>query len=182
MIDEILVHLSAYAAGFMALLLIASAAHKAIEPVRLRVATEAMTGLPRGAAWVLLLLAGGLEAGAGLSMLWPGLRPLACLAAAVVWGAYLVAIIRAMSAGRLSVDCGCAFGAGRRRLSLAHVNRNLLLFVLALFTATLSTLTRVPAPAFDIHNLLAAVALFTLYVAADEIAAVKPGNRRPWAS
>jgi hypothetical protein len=181
-LDQILATLGAYAAAFMTLLLLASAAHKAIEPGRLAVATQALTGLPPQAAWPLLVLAGLVEAGAGLSLLAPAARAWAGAAASVVWAAYLGAILLAMSRGSMAMDCGCNFGAGRKRLSLAHVQRNLILVVVALCTAAFSTLKTAPPPPFDLSHLLAAAAFFALYVAADEIAAIRPGNQRPWAT
>ncbi len=179
----VLASLGVYAAAFLALLLLASAAHKLSDPRRMRHAVQGLTGLSGRAAAAATGAAAAFEAVAGLALLWSPTRALAAVSAGLLWAVYLALILRAHVQGRADVDCGCTFGGGRKRVGggRGQVRRNLVLIGLALFTAQAAGLA--PPAAASALEVLAAAGLFTLYVALDHLAALgSAGGDASWVS
>ena len=166
----VIASLGAYAAAFMAVLLLASAGHMLISKARMREAVMALTGVPAWAAMGVLAAAAVVEAGVTLALLLPATRFVAALAAAGLWGAYLVLILRA---GR-AVDCGCTFGGRAKASTAAQGGRNVGLVAMALLAAAAARVS--PPPGIDLLYGVAALGLFALYLALDQLSALtSPG-------
>jgi uncharacterized membrane protein YphA (DoxX/SURF4 family) len=155
------------AAAFEALLLIASALHKAVQWSPLRGVVREFAGVPSSLAPLVLAGVAGLEAVAG-GLLWvPRLRTVGALLAAAVWTTYLALIGRAILQGRRDADCGCSFGPAHSPLGSYQAARNALLIGLAIGVA-LDGLH--PAEgSLQASQLLAACALLALYGALDQV-------------
>jgi uncharacterized membrane protein YphA (DoxX/SURF4 family) len=162
--------LLAQLAAFLAVLLTASAAHKAFSWRRTRSVVQDFAGVPRPAASAAAFAACALEALAGALLLLPGYRRAGAALAAAILGVYLALIARAVAAGRGAVDCGCNFGAGPRSLGRFEVARNAVLLGAALLLLADADTIASTAPS----QLLAACALFALYVAVDQLTALRP--------
>jgi hypothetical protein len=163
--------LAAQAAIFQALLLAASAAHKAVRRAHLRTVVRQFAGVPDALSAIALgaVIAAELVAAALLVM--PAYRAAGALLATLIWLLYLALIVRAVALDR-AVDCGCSFAAGTRSLGMPHVARNSLLALLALgVTAVAVRGGSVPAQA---SQMLGGLALLALYGAADEVLALRP--------
>jgi len=156
--------------AFLALLLAASAVHKALRRQRAESAVRELAGVPQAAAGsavaaaclaemlsaVLLLVPAGRGAGAGLSML--------------ILAAYFALIARAVMQGRRDVDCGCRFGTGGGRLGAFEIGRNALL----LAGATLLAARASEAAPIELSQLLGACALLAVYAALDQVMGLRP--------
>lgn len=166
-----------FAAAFLAALLLASALHKAIERRRLAASAAALAGLPISVGGAALAMAGLAEAIAGLALLAPQTRTVGALLAAAVWGGYLLAILRALSAGRRDLDCGCDFGAAHAPLGAFQPLRNSVLIALALAVAAAGRWA--PAAPVGVSDILAALAFLSLYAAIGQIAPLAARTGRP---
>lgn len=165
MIVGVLHALQTELAAFLALLLAASALHKLW---RFRASLEAARALIGGGparAIAALIAAIGGEALAGVLLLRPEQRSSGALLAALIFAAYLAAMACALARGRRAIDCGCHFGAARRALGAADLERNAVLIVLALATAV----DGVRVEPLGAAQGLAALALLALYAALDAV-------------
>lgn len=158
--------------AFLAALLIASAAHKALSWRRTLGVVQDFAGIPRPAASSAALLVCAVEGLAGLLLLLPDHRRAGAALATTVLGVYLALIARAVARRRGAVDCGCSFGASSRGLGAFEIVRNALLLASALLLLC-SEATAPTAPS----QLLAACALLALYVALDQLMALQPMRR-----
>jgi Methylamine utilisation protein MauE len=165
--------LLAQLAAFLALLLIASAAHKAVGWRRTRRVVENFAGVPRPAAAVAAFAACAAEALAGASLVVPELRSTGAWLAAAIFGTYLGLILRAVMQHRGAVDCGCSFGSDPKRLGAFELARNTLLLAAAVLLAAFAHAVSPIAPS----QVLAAGALLALYGALDQVMAIQPMRR-----
>jgi uncharacterized membrane protein YphA (DoxX/SURF4 family) len=170
-IGELLQALSCQIAAFLALLFIASAAHKWTRWQHTQAVAREFAGVPRAAAPWAAAAAGAGEALAGVLLLVPAWRAGGALLGASILGAYLALIVRAIVRERRDVDCGCGFGSSRRILGAFEVGRNAALVIFALLVA-------LPAPggakAAAATQILAACALLALYIALDQVMGLQP--------
>jgi hypothetical protein len=160
-------------AAFLAVLLIASAAHKALAWRRTRTVVQDFAGVPRAAASGAATAACALECFAGLLLILPDHRRAGATLAAVILGLYLALIARAVAQRRGAVDCGCSFGANSRRLGAFEIARNAALLGAALLLFAFADAIAPLAPS----QVLAACALLALYVALDQLATLQPMRR-----
>jgi uncharacterized membrane protein YphA (DoxX/SURF4 family) len=156
--------------AFLAVLLIASVAHKALSWRRTRMVVENFAGVPRRAASFAAVAACALEGVAGLLLLLPDDRRAGAALASAILGLYLALIVRAVAQRRGAVDCGCSFGASPRRLGTFEIARNLLLLASALLLLRFEDAVAPLVPS----QLLAACALLALYGAVDQLTALHP--------
>jgi len=169
-VPEVLRLLSAQIAAFLALLLGASAAHKAARFGRARTAAHEFAGVPRGAAGPAAAGIAVAEGLAALLLIAPAYRAAGAWLAAAIFGGYLTLIARAIVEQR-AVDCGCSFGSPRVGLGAFEAVRNAVLVVLAMLAALSSAGGAVPVA---LSQGLAAGALLALYAALDQIMALRP--------
>ncbi len=162
--------LLAQIAAFLAVLLIASALHKAGSWRRTRSVVQDFAGVPRRAASAAAVAVCTVESLAGALLLLPDHRRAGAALAAAILGVYLALIARAVARHRGVVDCGCSFGAGSRKLGTFEVVRNATLLAAALL---LLAYTDVIA-SIAASQLLAACALFAVYGAVDQLMALQP--------
>ena len=162
--------LLAQLAAFLAALLIASAAHKALTWRRTRSVVQDFAGVPRRAASFAAVAACALEGIAGLLLVLPDYRRAGAAFASAILGLYLALIVRAVAQRRGAVDCGCSFGASPRRLGTFEIARNLLLLASALLLLSFGDAVAPLVPS----QLLAACALLALYGAVDQLTALHP--------
>lgn len=157
-------------AAFLALLLAASAAHKAFSWRRTQRVVQDFAGVPRPAAAAAALTACLAEALAGISLMLPDHRRAGAVLAAVMFAVFLALIARAVIQHRGAVDCGCSFGAGRKSLGAFEIARNTALLASALMLAARANEISPIVPS----QLLAACALLALYAAVDQVMALRP--------
>ncbi len=169
--NALFAELDAYAAAFVAALLIASAGHKLIDRERLARSVGPLTGLNDRMAGPALAAAAAVELAAGLAAAAPATRTLGCLAAALLWCAYLGLMLRAIAAGRADIDCGCSFGRGHAPLGRVQVRRNLGLIAIALAAGAGA---RFGTAAIGPLQILAGLAFLVLYAAFDQVALLSP--------
>jgi hypothetical protein len=165
--------LLAQLAAFLALLLAASAAHKALGWRRTQRVVRDFAGVPRSAASGAAFVACVAEALAGASLMVPDYRRAGAGLAAAIFAVYLGLIARAVVQRRGEVDCGCSFGAGRKNLGAFEVARNAALFASALMLTVYAN----EASSIAASQLLAACALLALYGALDQVMALQPMRR-----
>jgi len=165
--------LLAQLAAFVALLLFASAAHKALAWRRTRSVVENFGGVPRPAASAAAAGACAFEGLAALLLILPDHRRAGAALASAILGLYLALIVRAVARHRGAVDCGCSFGASSRRLGTFEIARNAALLGAALLLLTFADATAPWVPS----QLLAACALLALYGAVDQLTALQPMRR-----
>jgi hypothetical protein len=170
---EIAAVLLAQLAAFLAVLLVASAAHKASAMRRTRTVVQNFAGVPRPAAAGAALAACAIEGLAGLLLILPDHRRAGAALAAAILGLYLALIVRAVAERRGALDCGCSFGASSRRLGRFDIARNALLLASALLLLELADGVAPLAPS----QLLAACALLAIYGAVDELTALQTMRR-----
>jgi hypothetical protein len=164
-IPEVLGLLSSQIAAFLALLLAASAVHKALGFARARTAANEFAGVPPGAAAAAAAAAAFAETLAAVLLIAPAYRAAGAWLAAGVFGAYLALIARAILEQR-EVDCGCSFGGARRAPGAFEAARNGVLVMLAMLAALSSA---GGAPPVAASQALAACALLALYAALDQV-------------
>jgi hypothetical protein len=165
--------LLAQLAAFLAVLLVASSAHKALTRRRTWRVVQNFAGVPRPAASAAVVAACAIEGLAGLMLVLPDHRRAGAALAAAILGLYLVLIARAVAQGRGAVDCGCSFGASSRRLGSFEIVRNAALLAAALLLLAFADAVAPWVPS----QLLAACALLALYGAVDQLTALRPLRR-----
>ncbi len=159
-------------AAFEGLLLIASGLHKLLRRDRLRSVVRDFAGVPAPVAPVMAAMAAGIELLAGVLLCSAGFRAAGAALALVIFGTYLLLIVRALAQGRRDVDCGCSFGDAHGGLGTAQLVRNAVLMIVSLAVAAVSA-SGGAAP-FGAARVLAALALLALYAALDQVLALKP--------
>jgi hypothetical protein len=165
--------LLAQLAVFLAVLLVASAAHKALTWQRTWTVVQNFAGVPRPAASGAAAAACAIEALAGLMLVLPDHRREGAALATAILGLYLALIARAVARRRGAVDCGCSFGASPRRLGRFEIARNAVLLASALLLLAFADTAAPWVPS----QLLAACALLALYGAVDQLTALQPMRR-----
>jgi Methylamine utilisation protein MauE len=163
---------AAQMATFQAMLLAASAVHKAARWTHSRNLMRQFAGVPGVLAGTSLGVATAAELAAGAQLLVPAFRTTGAVLAALIWTLYVALIVRAIVQGRRDVDCGCSFGPTSRPLGSYQIARNLVLAALALFIAWVSAFGgAVPAQG---TFALGGLALLALYGALDQVMALQP--------
>ncbi len=158
---------------FLALVLAGAAIHKLIDGDRLAGATGRLLGLNPPLARTAMLAAAALEGAAALALFPPASRPLGAAIAALVWLAYGIALSAARRRGESAMDCGCSFAAHRGGIDGFTLLRPFALTLLALAVM----LAPAGGPGFAVEPLFAALALYALFFAAGELAALPPIRR-----
>ncbi len=166
--------LGAQLAAFLAVLLLASAAHKGMRFARTRKVVQEFAGVPRPASAAAAWAAALCELLAGAALLAPAYRLLGASLAALIWGAYLALILRAIDQGRREVDCGCSFASKAHPLGAFEVTRNVVLVTFAVLVGLSAASGTVPVAASQV---LAACAFLALYGALEQVMAVRPLRR-----
>jgi hypothetical protein len=163
---------AAQMATFQAMLLAASAVHKAVRWTHSRNLMRQFAGVPRVLAGSSLGVATAVELAAGALLMVPAYRTTGAVLAALIWTLYVALIVRAIVQGRRDVDCGCSFGPTSRPLGSFQIARNLVLTALAVFIAWVSAFGgTVPAQGTFV---LGGFALLALYGALDQVMALQP--------
>lgn len=148
---------------FCAGLLAASALHKALARERLAQAAARLAGVGAVPGLLLLVLAGTLEVVAAACLLAPPLRVVGAVMAALVWGAYALALARRRGE---TLDCGCDLAARAKPVTTAQVLRAGALAMIA------GCIALVPAAPFTLDAPFAAAGLLALYLGASELLAI----------
>ena len=160
-------------ATFQAMLLAASAVHKAVRWTHSRNVMRQFAGVPGVLAGPSLGVATVLELAACALLMVPAYRTMGAVLAALIWTHYVAFIVRAIVQGRRDVDCGCSFGPTSRRLGSFQIARNLVLAALAVFIAWVSVIDG-PVPPAQGSFVLGGLALLALYGALDQVMALQP--------
>jgi hypothetical protein len=163
---------AAQVAAFQAMLLAASAVHKAARWTHSRIVLRQFAGVPGVVAGPLLGAATAAELAAGGLLMLPAYRTTGAVLAALIWTLYLALIVRAIVQGRRDVDCGCSFGPTSRPLGSFQLGRNLVLASLAAFVAWESAFAGTVATQGTF--VLGGLALLALYGALDQVMALQP--------
>jgi hypothetical protein len=177
MMDEVSMAAAAQAlmaqlAIFQALLLAASAVHKAVRWPHSQGVVRQFAGVPGSLAAPALGTAIAAELVAGVLLLVPTYRAVGAMSAAVIWSGYLLLIVRAIVQDRRDVDCGCSFGPTSRPLGAFQVARNAVLAGVAMLIAWVSAAGgSVPSQGSQV---LGGIALLALYGALDQVMALRP--------
>jgi len=161
-------------AAFLAILLLASAAHKGMRFAHTRKVVQDFVGVPRPAAAAVAFAAVLGELLAAAAALVPAYRLAGASLAALIWGAYLALILRAIGQGRRDADCGCSFGPRPHPLGAFEVVRNAVLVAFAVLLGVSAASGAAPVAASQV---LAACALLALYGALEQVMAVRPLRR-----
>jgi hypothetical protein len=162
--------LLAQLAAFLAVLLVVSAAHKALTWRRTWTVVQNFAGVPRRAASFAAVAACAIEGLAGLLLILPDHGRAGAALATAILALYLVLIVRAVAQRRGAVDCGCSFGASSRRLGTFEIARNAVLLAAALLLFACADVVAPLVPS----QLLAGCALLALYGAVDQLTALHP--------
>jgi hypothetical protein len=163
---------AAQMATFQAMLLAASAVHKAVRWTHSLTVMRQFAGVPGALAGTSLGVATAVELAAGALLMVPAYRTTGAVLAALIWTLYVALIVRAIVLGRRDVDCGCSFGPTSRPLGSFQIARNLVLAALALFIAWVSAFGgAIPAQGAFV---LGGLALLALYGALDQVMALQP--------
>ena len=165
--------------AFVSLLLLASGVHKLRGRERAAQAVTQLTGLPAGRAGVLAVLLGLLEIAAGVGLWVAPLRVDAALLAVLLWSGYFVFLVQAVASGARAVDCGCSFASGHAEIDLFAVLRAGALALLAMLVACSAGVAPGAVPyeagaAAVGTEVLAGLGLLALYIALDQVMALKP--------
>ena len=159
-------------ATFQAMLLAASAVHKAVRWTHSRNVMRQFAGVPGVLAGPSLGVATAVELAAGALLMVPAYRTTGAVLAALIWTLYVALIVRAIVQGRRDVDCGCSFGPTSRPLGSFQIARNLVLAALAVCIAWVSAVGgAVPGQGTFV---LGGLALLALYGALDQVMALQP--------
>lgn len=172
LMDGTLHALAGQAAAFEALLLLASALHKAVSWSHLQAVVRQFGGVRPSLALPALAGVAVSEVAAGGLLLVPAWRIPGALLAAAIWTLYLLLIVRAILQGRRDADCGCSFGTTQRSLGAFQVARNAVLLLLAAAVALAGG--RASDGGAQAEQLLAACALLALYGALDQVMGLRP--------
>ena len=167
---------AAQMAAFQALLLAASAVHKAARWTQSLTVIRQFAGVPGVLAASSLGAATAVELAAGALLMVPAYRTAGAVLAALIWTLYVALILRAIVRGRRDVDCGCSFGPTSRPLGSYHIARNVLLAALAVFIAWVSAFCGGTVPTLGTF-VLGGLALLALYGALDQAMALPPLRR-----
>jgi hypothetical protein len=159
-------------AAFEAVLLLASGLHKMLRRERSQAAVRELAGVPRHLAPVAVAAVAAAELLASLLLWVPSYRVAGGTLAVLIWGGYLALILRAIARGRRDVDCGCTFGATQRPLGAYHVARNGVLTGVAAVVA--AGFAAGASGSVLASQILAALVLFALYGALDQVMALTP--------
>ena len=163
---------AAQAATFQAMLLAATAVHKAARWTHSRSVLRQFAGVPAVLAGPALGAATAAELAAGVLLMVPAYRTTGAVLAALIWTLYLALIVRAILQGRRDADCGCSFAPTSRPLGSFQIARNLVLASLAAFIAWASAFAgTVPTQGTFV---LGGLALLALYGALDQVMALQP--------
>jgi len=167
---------AAQMAMFQAMLLAASAVHKAVRWTHSRNVMRQFAGVPAVFAGSSLGVATALELAAGALLLVPAYRMTGAVLAALIWTLYVALIVRAVVQGRRDVDCGCSFGPTSRPLGSFQITRNLALAALAVFIASVSVSVSASGGSVPAQGpfVLGGLALLALYGALDQVMALRP--------
>lgn len=158
--------------AFLAIILAAAAVQKFARRQRMAIATARLTRFDLALAGPLTLAVGALEAGCAIALLFAESRVAGALVAALLWLSYALALLAARMRGD-SLDCGCSFGAHVRPVDGFTLARPLVLAGLALIVMRYAGGT-----ILAVEPIFAAMGLFSLYVAAGEVAAVPLSRRK----
>ena len=148
---------------FLALLLGASALHKAIDHRRLAVAASRLAGAKAQAGPLLQIVAGVAEGMAALCLLVPPLRLPGVGIATLLWLAYALLLLRRRGE---ALDCGCDLVARERPVGPSQIARPAILLLLALGVAL------APEGAFTLDAPFAAIGFLALWFGAAELLAI----------
>lgn len=148
---------------FCALLLAASALHKAAARDRLAGAAAKLAGTGVLGGQLLLIIAGTTEIVAAACLLIAPLRVAGALMAAALWAGYALALARRMGQ---TLDCGCDLAERAKPVTAVLVSRSAILALVAGGIALL------PSAPFTLDAPFAAAGLLALYIGASEILAI----------
>jgi uncharacterized membrane protein YphA (DoxX/SURF4 family) len=148
---------------FLALLLGASALHKALDHRRLAIAAARLAGVTGQAGPLLLIVASVAETMAALCLLVPPLRLAGAGIAVLLWLAYALLLLRRRGE---ALDCGCDLVARERPVGLSQIARPVLLLLLALVVAL------APQGPFTLDTPFAAIGFLALWFGAAELLAI----------
>ena len=130
--------LAAQLAVFQALLLAASAVHKASTWSRSLGVMRQFGGVPKSLAPTALGTVIASELVAALLLPMPSCRAAGAILAAGLWTVYLGLILRAILQNRRDLECGCSFGPSSRPLGPFQLVRNAVLTAMAVGIAGMS--------------------------------------------
>ena len=164
--------LAAQLAVFQALLLAASAVHKAAAWSRSLAVMRQFGGVPRSLSSTALGTVIASEFVAALMLLIPAYRTAGAILAATLWTVYLGLILRAILQNRRDLECGCSFGPSSRPLGAFQLVRNALLTAMAVGIAGMSAVAG--GVSVELSQMLGGVALLALYGALDQVMALQP--------
>jgi hypothetical protein len=168
--------LAAQLAVFQALLLAASAVHKASTWLRSLGVMRQFGGVPGSLARPALGTVLASEFLAALLLLVPAYRAAGAVLAAALWTLYLALILRAILQNRRDLECGCSFGfasrASSRPLGAFQLLRNGVLASMAVGIAAVSAVAG--GVSVEPSQVLGGFALLALYGAVDQVMALQP--------
>ena len=164
--------LAAQLAVFQALLLAASAVHKAAAWSRSLAVMRQFGGVPRSLSSTALGTVIASEFVAALMLLIPAYRTAGAILAAALWTVYLGLILRAILQNRRDLECGCSFGPSSRPLGAFQLLRNAVLTAMAVGIAGMSVVAG--GVSVELSQVLGGVALLALYGALDQVMALQP--------
>jgi hypothetical protein len=168
--------LAAQLAVFQALLLTASAVHKASTWSHSLGVMRQFGGVPSSLARAALGVVIASEFVAALLLLVPASRAAGAVVAAALWTVYLALILRAILQNRRDLECGCSFGfASRpasRPLGTFQLLRNGVLSGMAVGIAAVSAVAG--GVSVELSQVLGGLALLALYGAVDQVMALQP--------
>ena len=164
--------LAAQLAVFQALLLAASAVHKAAAWSRSLAVMRQFGGVPRSWSSTALGTVIASEFVAALMLLIPAYRTAGAILAATLWTVYLGLILRAILQNRRDLECGCSFGPSSRPLGAFQLLRNAVLTAMAVGIAGISVVAG--GVSVELSQVLGGVALLALYGALDQVMALQP--------
>jgi hypothetical protein len=160
-------------AAFLAVLLAASALHKALNLRASAASAVLLAGLRPAWGGAAVALAMGLEAASGVGLATSAHRGAAALGALVVFGLYLLFLARAVLAGRTAIDCGCRFGgAAHRHIGAFELGRNAMLVLLAALVAIVASTGLTGG--LGLRHVLVGLAGFAVYLAIEAVAGLEP--------
>jgi hypothetical protein len=171
---SVLASLLSQAAVFEALLLAASALHKALGWSRSIAVTRRFAGMPGAMAAPALGAVILAEVAAAAMLTVPGDRIVGASAACAIWVVYLLLIVRAILKGRRDEDCGCSFAGPSRPLGGFQIARNTALAAVALGLAVIPVVDGEPPP---VSQWLGGLAVLSLYGAVDQVMGLRPLRR-----
>jgi len=164
--------LAAQLAVFQALLLAASAFHKAAAWSRSLAVMRQFGGVPESLTSTALGTVIASELLAATLLLMPSYRAVGAVLAAVLWTVYLGLILRAILRNRRDLECGCSFGPSSRPLGAFQLARNAVLSAMAVAIAGVSAVAG--GMPVEVSQVLGGVALLALYGALDQVMALQP--------